>query len=178
MSYRTQQRLNRILSALLLLALCSACRAPTPDVDFCDVLKARATYLEREFRTEILAIPNYHGWVAGSFACPGVAIVFSESSFDGSPELKMLAENIEEAYRLHNPFNAPDPSKPDLPKGVVVRVTARIEESPSPPPRTALRPLPKYVLRLLSADASRVVDIPEDWFQPPSGVGPPPHAGP
>ena len=146
-------RTQRAVSASVLLAVCSACSPAITDVDFCQVLTALDEYQGRTFRTEIVAIPDYHGRVATAAKCQGRAIGFAKSSFWGSPKLQELNDEMERAYLTRN---GPVPWK-----AVAVRVTARVEKFPPPQPR--------YLLKLLDAgDDARLVDVPLEVGAPPA----------
>src|SRR5689334_13080791 len=86
----TDKMRRRLVASLLFTLTIAACGTRVPDVDFCEVLKARAAFQDRKFRTEIVVVPSDHGGVAGSFRCPGIAITFSDAKFGGSPELDKL----------------------------------------------------------------------------------------
>lgn len=146
--------------ASLLLALpLGACSRQMPNVDFCKVLDSKAAFQDREFKTEILVI----GGAAIGFGCrTGAAMAFSDSKFDGSPQLRKLEENIR-AIDLHLSASASTP--PYQVKGVIAHITARLEEWPGRPGM--------YSLKVLSARDSRVIDVPDKWLWPLPGSKPP-----
>ena len=147
-------RLTTIIGIALGLLGCEPNIVPE---SFCDVVNARASYVGRLIRTEIVAIPDYHGLMAADLRCPGRGIRFADATFTATPELRHLSQMIEEAYGMHNSLA---PSVPGPPKGVVVRVSARVEASNEPPG--------EYVLKLVSAGESRIIDIPPEFFASPA----------
>ena len=143
----------RTVITLQLAAIGSACSTAVPEIDFCEVLTAAGKFEGRTFKTEIVAIPDYHGRFATDFQCEGRAIRFVDSSFKGAPQLQKFDDEMERAYSTR---------EGRLPwKGVAVRVTARVEKF-SPP-------LPVYMLRLLDARDWKMVDIPSEVVHPPGG---------
>ena len=142
-----------VVTAVAVAAVSSACRNAAPEVGFCDVLVAPEKFEDRELSTELVAIPNYHGWYAVSFNCSDYLIAFSDAPMNESPELRALEQSIEQIY-----------DKPGPPRGVLVRVTARIEKSNS-----SRR---SHVLRLLSASKSTIVELPAEFLRPPTNIEP------
>jgi hypothetical protein len=127
-------------------------------VDFCQVLTAAPKFQGRTVKTEIIVVPDYHGWFATTSQCNAIVINFAASSFAGSPALQKLSDQVKAAYRMRE---GPLPWK-----GVAVRVTARVDKVPA-----AGSGRPGYVLRLLDAENGRLVDIPREILQPPPSGG-------
>jgi hypothetical protein len=139
-------------------------------VDFCQVLTSAPEYQGRTFRTEIIVVPDYHGRYATISQCKirairgrvaFAAILFAKGSFDGSPAVRKLDDEVERAYRTTEDAIHP--------KAVAVRVTARVEKSWFDRWPGVFSPHQGYVLRLLDADGGRIIDLPEDVLTPTIG---------
>lgn len=137
-----------------------ACGTKPISIEFCELRASSADFAHNVYQMEIVAIPNYHGLLAGDFSCPGQVVEVSEAGFDATPELRDLRKSIDAAYQMHNPF-----TESHQPKGVAVQITGRIEKSTSQPTR--------LILSILSAGHSRIVDVPKNFFDLPKGVEPP-----
>lgn len=142
--------------AVSLLIAEGACSPKVASVDFCQVLNNRESFEGRKFKTDIVVYQDYHGRVAGSLECHGLAIGVIASDADQVPELRELESAIENAYKMHNPFGA---SK-SRPQGVVVHVVARVQRHQTMHS--------EFVLNLVSASNWQQVDLPEQFFGPPT----------
>jgi hypothetical protein len=149
-----------VILSLSLAILGGGCTGRTTAVDFCKVLASAPEYEGHTFKTEIVVVPDYHGWFATIYQCNARAIGFASGSFTGSTALRNLDGLVESAYRTRQ---GPGPLK-----AVDVRVTARVDKGWISVPGVA-SPQPTYTLRLLDAAVGRLVDITGVLEAPESG---------